>query len=170
MIKVEYTLVEGSLTFAQGEVSEDYPTPPAGVYTEQGFLAASVICTVAYPNGAVWDNILNDWRRLPYQHAPGLKHDTEKPRHALVLLDFSRALDAVSAVGTFGARKYTDRGWLTVPQGHERYASALLRHLLAEGRGAQLDPESSLPHAAHAAWNALARLELLLREVEGGVQ
>lgn len=107
---------------------------------------------------------------LENSHAPGLKHDTEKPRHGLVLLDFSRALDAVSAIGTFGASKYTDHGWLTVPQGHERYTSALLRHLCAEGRGELLDPESSLPHAAHAAWNALARLELALRDAEGGAK
>jgi hypothetical protein len=29
-----------------------------------------------------------------------------------------------------------------------------------------LDPDSSLPHAAHTAWGALARLELILREYE----
>jgi hypothetical protein len=29
-----------------------------------------------------------------------------------------------------------------------------------------LDPDSQLLHASHAAWNALARLELMLREKE----
>jgi hypothetical protein len=35
-----------------------------------------------------------------------------------------------------------------------------MRHLLAQAAGEINDPESGLPHAAHAAWNALAVLEL----------
>lgn len=31
---------------------------------------------------------------------------------------------------------------------------------------AELNPDSQLLHAAHLAWNALARLELILREME----
>ena len=95
-------------------------------------------------------------------HTPGAKDDHEKHRAALVLLGFSTALTAVSWVGTFGARKYTDHGWKSVPDGQERYTNALFRHLLSEGRGEFLDKESGLTHAAHAAWNALARLELML--------
>ena len=34
--------------------------------------------------------------------------------------------------------------------------------LLAEASGHVQDDESGLQHAAHAAWNALARLELML--------
>ena len=41
------------------------------------------------------------------------------------------------------------------------YTDALYRHLLAESPD---DPDTGLLHAAHAAWNALARLELLLKE------
>lgn len=70
------------------------------------------------------------------------------------------------AVGTFGAEKYTKGGWLDVPDGVERYTDALYRHLLAEGRGELVDHESGLLHAAHSAWNALARLDLMLREAK----
>ncbi len=99
-------------------------------------------------------------------NAPGAKLDHGKNDLALVLHGFARALEAVGHVGTFGARKYTPNGWVQVPDGQHRYTSAMYRHLLAEGRGEQLDPQTSLHHAAHAEWNALARLELALREHE----
>lgn len=94
----------------------------------------------------------------------GVKHDTGKPRCSLVLGGFSHALLEVANVGTFGAQKYTDNGWLTVENGIERYSDALLRHLFAEN-DSLTDHESDLLHAAHVAWNALARLELLLGEL-----
>lgn len=95
-------------------------------------------------------------------HEPGAKMDAGKPRAGLVLGGFARALTEVAKVGTFGAAKYTPDGWRSVPQGRERYTDALFRHLLSEAAGEAADPESGLAHAAHAAWNALARLELLL--------
>ena len=95
----------------------------------------------------------------------GKKDDSEKPRCSLVLGDFARALLAVSQVGTFGARKYEDHNWLKVENGFERYSDALVRHLL-QGSYEPYDNESGLSHAAHAAWNALARLELILRYTE----
>jgi hypothetical protein len=100
------------------------------------------------------------------QHENGSKMDAGKPRLSLVLGDFAHALIAVGHVGTFGAQKYTDSGWMTVPNGRERYTDALLRHLLKEQGGEENDPETGLYHASHAAWNALARLELLLKEQE----
>jgi hypothetical protein len=89
----------------------------------------------------------------------GAKLDAGKVRLGLVLGDFSRALIEVGRVGTFGAEKYTDGGWIDVPDGSERYTDALYRHLLAEGTGEIVDTDSKLHHAAHVAWNALARLE-----------
>lgn len=99
-------------------------------------------------------------------HIPGAKLDAGKRRMQLVLFGFARALEAVGDVGTFGAEKYTSNGWLHVANGQERYTDALLRHLLREGADEAADPESGIPHAAHVAWNALARLELMLREAE----
>lgn len=100
------------------------------------------------------------------QHQPGAKLDALKPRPALVLGGFSRALTAVVNVGTYGAIKYTARGWEVVPDGVERYSEALMRHWLAEVQGIEKDQESTFLHAAHLAWNALARLELMLRDQE----
>lgn len=99
-------------------------------------------------------------------HIPGAKDDAEKRRMGLVVMGFARALDAVADVATYGARKYTDDGWVSVDDGQRRYTDAMLRHITAEGRGEAVDAESGLAHAAHSAWNALARLELALREAE----
>ena len=102
-------------------------------------------------------------------HQAGSKLDANKTRAGLVIGGFARALLAVSEVGTFGARKYTPHGWVEVPDGAERYADAMHRHLLAEATGDVLDEDSGLMHAAHAAWCALARLDLLLRAQEAAV-
>jgi hypothetical protein len=99
-------------------------------------------------------------------HSPGAKLDAGKNRVGLVLSGFAHALEHVARVGTFGAQKYTDHGWRSVPNGHARYTDAMLRHLLKEFQGETHDPDSTLLHAAHGAWNALARLELLLQETD----
>jgi hypothetical protein len=97
------------------------------------------------------------------QNTPGAKLDAGKNRLGLVLFGFSRALQEVGKVGTFGASKYSDDGWMDVPDGERRYGDALLRHLMREAEGETLDPETGIAHAAHAAWNALARLDLMIR-------
>lgn len=95
----------------------------------------------------------------------GAKLDAGKVRPELIIRGFSRALLEVARVGTFGADKYSDDGWITVPQGRKRYTDAMYRHLLKEHTGEYADPESGIQHAAHTAWNALARLELTLRDL-----
>jgi hypothetical protein len=94
------------------------------------------------------------------QHAPGAKLDGGKLRPALVLGGFASAVDAMVKVGSDGARKYTDNGWKTVPNGKARYEDALLRHLLAHLRGELIDEESGSPHISHCMWNAAAIYEL----------
>jgi hypothetical protein len=100
------------------------------------------------------------------QHAPGAKLDAGKTRLWLVFSGFARALEEVGKVGTYGAKKHCDDGWKSVPDGYARYSSAMLRHIMKEARGEAIDPDFGLLHAAHAAWNALARLELLLEQRE----
>jgi hypothetical protein len=100
------------------------------------------------------------------QHKAGAKLDAGKPDTSLLLL-FGKALLAVAEVGTFGARKYTRGGWQKVGDGITRYTAALLRHLFKE-QDEDYDSDSELLHAAQVAWNALARLELILRERENG--
>ena len=103
---------------------------------------------------------------FPNLHVPGAKDDKGKPM-AGVLLDFSRALQTVVDVGTYGAKKYTRTGWATVPEGSQRYLDAMMRHLLAMDVDPDgLDTETGLPHLAHVAWNALAVLELQARRKE----
>jgi hypothetical protein len=103
-------------------------------------------------------------------HVPGAKDDSEKPRISLVLKGFTRALTEVSKVGTYGAEKYTAEGWISVPNGVERYTDAMFRHLFQELEGKTHDKETEMLHAAHTAWNALARLDLMLREHEQEVR
>jgi hypothetical protein len=97
---------------------------------------------------------------------PGAKGDAGKVRPALVLGGFARALLAVSEVGTDGLKKYAASGWVSVPDGVNRYDDAKMRHWLKEKAGQELDTDSQCLHAAHEAWGALARLDLLLREKE----
>ncbi|MBK7544116.1 MAG: hypothetical protein IPI57_20760 [Candidatus Competibacteraceae bacterium] len=92
-------------------------------------------------------------------HTPGAKLDANKPNCDLVFGGFANALLEVAKVGTFGAQEYTANGWKSVPNGVNRYRSAIYRHLLTPDF---LDRKSALPHLAHAAWNCLAALELLL--------
>jgi hypothetical protein len=99
-------------------------------------------------------------------HTTGAKADAGKNRASMVLAGFARALWAVCEVGTFGAIKYTDNGWTEVPGGKDRYADAMMRHWLKGHMGETHDPDSELEHLAHEAWNALAKLDLHLREQE----
>jgi len=80
----------------------------------------------------------------------GAKFDQGKLRHDLVLPEFE---DAIAEVLTFGAQKYAAHSWKQVPDYKNRYYSALRRHLNAWRAGEKTDPESGLPHLAHAACN-----------------
>ena len=77
-----------------------------------------------------------------------------------------RALLAVADISQYGATKYAWKGWMSVPDGVDRYGDALMRHLIAEATDGPIDQETGLLHAAQVAWNALARLELMLRTGE----
>lgn len=98
------------------------------------------------------------------QHEPGAKLDAGKIRPGLMFADFAGALMEVAKVSTYGAAKYTDHGWRTVPDGLRRYSDALSRHILAAATGETHDPESGLTHMAHAAWNILAVIQLQQNE------
>lgn len=99
------------------------------------------------------------------QHEQGAKLDHGKPRVDLVVGGFPRAMLAVAEVAAYGAAKYTEGGWQRVENGVVRYTAAKDRHRVL-GEIERCDTESGLLHAAHEAWNALAVLELILREQE----
>lgn len=96
-----------------------------------------------------------------------IKYDGGKPALWRGVFEyFPRAIQAVGDISTFGASKYAWRGWEGVEDGIARYSDAMVRHLAKEGAGETVDPDSGLLHAAHTAWGAMARLELILREME----
>lgn len=96
----------------------------------------------------------------------GVKHDLDKPRVDLLIDGCPKALEAISQVLTFGAKKYADHNWQKVPDGDLRYKAALMRHMLASASGSKLDEESGLSHLAHMACCSLFLLELELKKDE----
>lgn len=65
------------------------------------------------------------------------------------------ALTALARVYGMGARKYADHNWLKgLP--YSLTLAALNRHVQKFMAGEDVDPESGLPHLAHAAWHCFA--------------
>jgi hypothetical protein len=77
----------------------------------------------------------------------GEKFDTNKDRWDLLPWG---AVRQIVKVLTYGAKKYDDHNWQLVENMEQRYFAALLRHVVAWFGGEQNDPESGLPHLAHA--------------------
>jgi hypothetical protein len=94
------------------------------------------------------------------------KFDEGKIRYDLIPIE---AFEDLARVGTMGAAKYGDNNWR---QGdgvsRDRLYAAAMRHIASWRKGELIDPESGLPHTAHAMWNLMAiayfdRLEQLKR-------
>lgn len=95
-----------------------------------------------------------------------MKSDTGKPQWHL-LRGMLGALDDVLRVRAYGVEKYGDPdNWLTVTDGHRRYVDAACRHLSRVLDGEHIDPESGLPHLAHAACSVLFALAMGLKGVD----
>lgn len=77
---------------------------------------------------------------------------------------FPRACMAVADLSAWGANKYAWGNWQFVDDAFTRYGDAECRHICLAAIEGKKDLESGLLHATHEAWNALARLELLLRD------
>lgn len=103
--------------------------------------------------------------------AGGAKLDAGKaPVMRGLLHYFPSACKQVALLSQVGADKYSWNGWESVPDGVNRYSDAMARHLLDEAH-AYLDDApggTGMPHAVAVAWNAMARLELILREQNNG--
>ena len=93
----------------------------------------------------------------------GIKFDGGKLRLAEMMQDFRLPLSAVCRVWEFGADKYEKSNWKKVDNAVDRYTNAMLRHLMEE-EAKPFDDESELLHAAHVAWNAIARLYFIMHE------
>lgn len=87
----------------------------------------------------------------------GAKFDQGKVRYDLIPAE---PLEALAQVYTFGANKYADENWRKGIS-WKRIFSAIMRHLWAFWRGEELDPETGLPHPAHAAFGCFALIEYM---------
>lgn len=88
---------------------------------------------------------------------PGKKFDTGKlPFDLLPVV----ATEQVVGVLGYGASKYGAENWRNLEDPMRRYYAAAQRHLFAWKRGEILDPESGLPHLAHAACSLMFLLDL----------
>jgi hypothetical protein len=104
--------------------------------------------------------------------AIGQKYDSDKlPIYQGFIKYFPRAIAAVTAVSLAGANKYAGgkfpTKWRDIPEWSVRLPDAQMRHMLEEAKGNLIDDETKCLHLAQQAWNALARLELLLVNTEG---
>lgn len=99
----------------------------------------------------------------PKEQIDGIKHDLGKIK-AACLRDFALAFKEVAKVASFGAKKYKRSDWLHVDNAIERYSDAQDRHSLELWAGNEIDHESGCLHEAQVIWNALAVLELKLRD------
>ena len=92
----------------------------------------------------------------PFSKEEGVKHDDIKPPLGLLS---TYALTETAKVLAFGAEKYAEDNWR---QGlsYRRLVSAALRHILAFNEGQDEDPETELPHLAHAMCMIMFALEL----------
>jgi hypothetical protein len=99
---------------------------------------------------------------------PGCKLDIGKVKMELLFTGCPRALFKVAEVMTYGCdiKGYGAQNWQKVPDGENRYLSALGRHLIRHSiKKDSLDSESHLLHLSHIACNALFILELALQRM-----
>lgn len=111
------------------------------------------------------DNIFAQTNYDLTDNSTGKKYDTGKPMVGTLARVFPNALMAIGECIEFGTHKYPDpNNWKKVEGAKTRYLDSLMRHLLKHYMGITGDEETGLPHLAHAAWNALAILELELMD------
>lgn len=101
-------------------------------------------CLTAYQLGIKTDN--DPLSSPAHYNVGGTKHDSDKPR--MDLLD-AEALEELTKVLTFGAKKYAVENWRKGIS-FRRLLAAALRHVFAFMRGEDKDPETGLSHMAHA--------------------
>lgn len=121
----------------------DFPFPEGST----GWCATCAACGWSSPAESEGHANLLHSSHKTWCPGPGRKHDAGKPRWDLLPWG---PLEDVAKVLEFGARKYAPNNWQKVEGGGWRYLRAGLGHLAARARGERLDPESGLPHLAHA--------------------
>lgn len=87
----------------------------------------------------------------------GKKHAQGKVRYDLFPV---HAEEWINKVLTHGAEKYGDDNWRFVEDADRHYYSAARRHLEARRKGEVMDPETGMPHLAHAICSLIFLLEI----------
>ena len=77
----------------------------------------------------------------------GMKFDSDKLDWSLMPFE---ELESVVQVLMVGAQKYQKDNWKYVDDGERRYFNASIRHIMSYRSGELNDPETGLPHLAHA--------------------
>lgn len=99
----------------------------------------------------------------------GVKNDEDKlPYFTVLCKQFPNAINAVIKRSQQGHEKYLEadsdwKNWERVDNGYIAYSNALMRHIFNNGE------DDSIEHDIAVAWNALARLEIRLREEENNI-
>ena len=109
------------------------------------------------------DEIMKD---IPYVDKTGTDEKPNPMRD--VYQEFPLAMTEIAKCTAYGATKHPPRGWQTFDSeyGIVYHTGKLGRHLLAEEtEGMFNETDGGLLHPAQVAWNALARLEHILRIV-----
>lgn len=95
--------------------------------------------------------------------ATGGEKGVKPERHDLIPV---KGVAAIARVFGFGAQKYADHNWRKKYEWGKSLA-ALNRHIDAFADGETYDPESGLPHLAHAGFHILVLLTWLEEDGEG---
>jgi hypothetical protein len=150
--------IDMAARFAPGQAPRDFDARPKRVV---GFIPE-----LGMPHGEA-TRAAESYKAAPVGPVVGIKHDAGKaPVWQGVFANFPNAMLQVAHVSRYGQTKYPSyQDWQQLPDALNRYRDGLGRHMLEIAAGEQFDAESKLLHAAHFAWNALAVLELQLREV-----
>jgi hypothetical protein len=100
-----------------------------------------------------------DWDLSPFrrkEQRPDISETfikLDNGKNMLSLIEPQFVLD-LGKVVSFGANKYKKDNWKLCTD-TSRYEDALLRHIYAHLSGEKNDPESKLPHLAHASCNLM---------------
>ena len=94
-----------------------------------------------------YEHMMDDPRHTEQHLDMGTKYDSDKPRMDLIP---PHAELLLAQVLTYGANKYAPDNWRKVDNASQRYLAAALRHINSHRQGEVIDPESGLPHLAHA--------------------
>lgn len=99
--------------------------------------------------------------KTPDKSEGAVKADQSKPRYDLMMPE---ATDMLARVFAYGVQKYGMERNCELGFAYGRLFAAACRHMWAFWRGQENDPESGLPHLAHAEWNIHMLLTQTIRK------